>query len=98
MDFYHYLFKYIIVGDTSKTWNDMINLKKDVGKSCLLMNYTDKKFRADHETTIGVEFGSNIYKYKNKVLKIQIWDTVIPRYINVLGRVRIFPFNHKKLL
>ena len=46
MDPFHYLFKYIIVGDTS------------VGKSCLLLQYTDKKFKEEHDTTIGVEFGS----------------------------------------
>jgi Ras-related protein Rab-2A len=45
MDLYHYLFKYIIVGDTS------------VGKSCLLLNYTEKRFTEEHDTTIGVEFG-----------------------------------------
>jgi len=32
--------------------------KRDVGKSCLLLNYTEKKFRDEHDTTIGVEFGS----------------------------------------
>lgn len=47
----------------------------DVGKSCVLLNYIEKKFREEHDTTIGVEFGSQIFKYKDKVIKIQIWDT-----------------------
>mmetsp|Transcript_23541 Transcript_23541/g.75550 ORF Transcript_23541/g.75550 Transcript_23541/m.75550 type:complete len:88 (-) Transcript_23541:1288-1551(-) len=40
---YAYLFKYIIIGDTG------------VGKSCLLLQFTDKRFQAIHELTIGVE-------------------------------------------
>ncbi|CAD8142994.1 unnamed protein product (macronuclear) [Paramecium tetraurelia] len=60
---YNYLFKFIIVGDTS------------VGKSCLLLQYVDKKFRTDHEATIGVEFGAKQMIIKSKVIKIQIWDT-----------------------
>ncbi|CAK74708.1 unnamed protein product (macronuclear) [Paramecium tetraurelia] len=63
MDQYHFLFKYIIVGDTS------------VGKSCILLNYTEKKFNEDHETTIGVEFGSQLLKMNDRTIKIQIWDT-----------------------
>ena len=43
---YTYLFKYIIVGDSS------------VGKSCLLLQFTDQRFKAAHDLTIGVEFGS----------------------------------------
>lgn len=33
MNIYNYLFKFIIVGDTSNEYN----LQKDVGKSCLLL-------------------------------------------------------------
>ena len=29
-----------------------------VGKSCLLLQFTDKRFKATHDLTIGVEFGS----------------------------------------
>ena len=35
-----------------------LELNKGVGKSCLLLNYTEKKFKEEHDTTIGVEFGS----------------------------------------
>ena len=31
---------------------------KGVGKSCILMQFIDKRFKGDHDTTIGVEFGS----------------------------------------
>ncbi|CAD8149594.1 unnamed protein product [Paramecium pentaurelia] len=63
MDLYHYLFKFIIVGDTC------------VGKSCILLRYTEKLFRDEHDTTIGVEFGSQVLKKNDKTIKIQIWDT-----------------------
>lgn len=60
---YHYLFKLIIIGDSS------------VGKSCLMMQFIDKKFKPNVDPTIGVEFGSSKISIKNKELKLQIWDT-----------------------
>ena len=42
---YSYIFKYIIIGDMG------------VGKSCLLHQFTEKKFMSDCPHTIGVEFG-----------------------------------------
>jgi Ras-related protein Rab-2A len=60
---YSYLFKYIIIGDTG------------VGKSCLLLQFTDKRFRVDHDLTIGVEFGARSVDIDGKSIKLQIWDT-----------------------
>lgn len=60
---YAYLFKFIIIGDTG------------VGKSCLLLQFTDHRFRNDHDLTIGVEFGCAILTIKDRPLKLQIWDT-----------------------
>lgn len=60
---YSYLFKYIIVGDSS------------VGKSCLLLQFTDKRFKKDHDITIGVEFGTRLIDINNQKIKLQIWDT-----------------------
>jgi len=60
---YKFLFKYIIVGDTA------------VGKSCLLLQFTDKRFQAQHDLTIGVEFGSRTISVDNNQVKLQIWDT-----------------------
>jgi len=65
------MFKYIIIGDTG------------VGKSCLLLQFTDKRFRTDHDLTIGVEFGARLISInpgggnskQNKNVKLQIWDT-----------------------
>merc|ERR1711963_1180040 len=60
---YSYLFKYIIVGDTA------------VGKSCLLLQFTDKRFQPVHDLTIGVEFGSRTISIDDNQIKLQIWDT-----------------------
>mmetsp|Transcript_5014 Transcript_5014/g.10126 ORF Transcript_5014/g.10126 Transcript_5014/m.10126 type:complete len:211 (-) Transcript_5014:892-1524(-) len=60
---YAYLFKFIIIGDTG------------VGKSCLLLQFTDKRFTPIHDLTIGVEFGARIVSVEDKQLKLQIWDT-----------------------
>ena len=61
---YSFVFKYIIVGDSS------------VGKSCLLLQFTDQRFKAAHDLTIGVEFGSRTVEVdRNNVVKLQIWDT-----------------------
>jgi len=60
---YNYLFKYIIIGDTG------------VGKSCLLLQFTDKRFQPVHDLTIGVEFGARMINIEAKQIKLQIWDT-----------------------
>jgi len=60
---FSFLFKYIIVGDTG------------VGKSCLLLQFTDKRFQPVHDLTIGVEFGARMITVNNKRIKLQIWDT-----------------------
>jgi len=60
---YKFLFKYIIVGDTA------------VGKSCLLLQFTDKRFQPQHDLTIGVEFGSRTINIDSNQVKLQIWDT-----------------------
>jgi hypothetical protein len=47
-----------------------------VGKSCLLLQFTDKRFQPVHDLTIGVEFGARMVTIDNKPIKLQIWDTV----------------------
>ena len=46
-----------------------------VGKSCLLLQFTDKRFQPVHDLTIGVEFGARMVTIDNKQVKLQIWDT-----------------------
>jgi Ras-related protein Rab-2A len=40
-----------------------------------MLQFTDKKFKNDNDPTIGVEFGSKTMDIRNKVVKLQIWDT-----------------------
>ena len=60
---YNFLFKYIIVGNAA------------VGKSNLLMRFTQNKFTEEYQATIGLEFGSKNIEIKKKTYRIQIWDT-----------------------
>jgi GTP-binding protein yptV4 len=74
---YSYLFKYIIIGDTGMQKMDLIGLILiGVGKSCLLLQFTDKRFQPVHDLTIGVEFGARMINIGEKQVKLQIWDTV----------------------
>ena len=56
---YDYLLKYIIIGDAA------------VGKSNLLLRFSQNDFKAEYQLTIGVEFGAkNIdISIKNTVFK-----------------------------
>jgi len=60
---YDYRFKYILVGPSG------------VGKSSLLLQFTDQRFDPTHDMTIGVEFGARLITLGNQIIKIQIWDT-----------------------
>ena len=46
-----------------------------MGKSCLLLQFTDKRFKMAHDLTIGVEFGTKIVPINNAKIKLHIWDT-----------------------
>uniref|UniRef100_A0A3B4YI18 RAB2A, member RAS oncogene family n=1 Tax=Seriola lalandi dorsalis TaxID=1841481 RepID=A0A3B4YI18_SERLL len=50
-------------------------LTLSVGKSCLLLQFTDKRFQPVHDLTIGVEFGARMITIDGKQIKLQIWDT-----------------------
>ena len=58
-----YAMRFIIVGSMS------------VGKSCLLLQFTDRKFAANVGPTIGVDFGSSSLNIDGENVKLQIWDT-----------------------
>lgn len=68
---YSYLFKYIVIGDSSTS-----KANSGVGKSCLLLQFLERKFKFEHDTTIGVEFGSKNISVDSRDVKLQIWDTV----------------------
>lgn len=89
---YNYLFKYIIIGDTG------------VGKSCLVLRFTDDRYTQNHELTIGVEFGSKMITCGDKKIKIQIWDTAGQEafrsitksyYRNVAGAIIVYDITRR---
>lgn len=47
-----------------------------MGKSCILARGIDNEFKEEHNVTIGVEFGSYVVRVENRIVKLQIWDTV----------------------
>lgn len=58
-----YVMRFIIVGSMS------------VGKSCLLLQFTNHRFAANVGPTIGVDFGSASLNIDGENVKLQIWDT-----------------------
>ena len=63
MDSYDCLFKILIVGDMG------------VGKSSLLLRYSDDKFDYSYISTIGVDFKIKTIDLDGKRIKLQMWDT-----------------------
>ena len=75
---YDYILKYIIIGDQASgkiLFVDFNFQLQGVGKSCLLHQFTEKKFMADCPHTIGVEYGTRIIEVAGQRIKLQIWDT-----------------------
>ena len=66
---YQYVFKFIVVGDSS-IYHLIHVISTGVGKSCLLLQFTDKRFKSNHDLTIGVEFGSRTVQAGNKCIKL----------------------------
>jgi Ras-related protein Rab-2A len=60
---YDYIFKLILLGDSG------------VGKSCMLYRYINDKFLAQHDVTIGVEFGTKLVSIEDTKIKLQLWDS-----------------------
>ncbi len=49
--------------------------ESNVGKTCLLLRYTDNKFVKNHLTTIGIDFRAKVINYNGKSVKLKVWDT-----------------------
>ena len=62
-DNYDYLFKIVFVGDSS------------VGKSSIIIRFTDDTYNDQYISTIGVDFKIKTVTHKEKLVKLQIWDT-----------------------
>uniref|UniRef100_M3XTB9 RAB2A, member RAS oncogene family n=1 Tax=Mustela putorius furo TaxID=9669 RepID=M3XTB9_MUSPF len=63
------------VDHTHLTASLFVGKLSGVGKSCLLLQFTDKRFQPVHDLTIGVEFGARMITIDGKQIKLQIWDT-----------------------
>ena len=55
--------KLLLVGDTT------------VGKTSLLLQYTENIFPEEHGATIGVEYKIKMFQYRDFQVKLHIWDT-----------------------
>jgi len=60
---YDHLFKLLIIGDSG------------VGKSCLLLRFSDDVFTDSFISTIGVDFKIKTITIDGQRVKLQIWDT-----------------------
>ena len=47
----------------------------EVGKTCLLINYFDKKFKENNISTIGIDFKTKFFKFDENKVKINYVDT-----------------------
>jgi hypothetical protein len=66
------------------------SLQTGVGKSCLLLQFTDKRFQPVHDLTIGVEFGARMVTIDSKPIKLQIWDTVCTLFMPLFLKAALF--------
>ena len=56
-------YRYILIGDSK------------VGKSSLLLQFTERQFLSEQEVTLGVEMSSRSCHIDGKEIKLEIWDT-----------------------
>lgn len=70
-------YKVVFIGDVA------------VGKTSIITRIAENRFKEYYEPSIGVDFLSRMVKYKDKIIKLQLWDTagqekyksLIPSYV-----------------
>ncbi|KAK9189797.1 hypothetical protein WN943_018396 [Citrus x changshan-huyou] len=79
---YDYLIKLLLIGDSANTlgfdfclFEIVIETCAGVGKSCLLLRFSDGSFTTSFITTIGIDFKIRTIELDGKRIKLQIWDT-----------------------
>ena len=60
---YDFLFKIVVIGDSG------------VGKSCIMMRFTEDVFNESFISTIGIDFKVRTIDVNGVTIKLQIWDT-----------------------
>ena len=60
---YDYIQKLLVVGDSS------------VGKTCLLLRFTNDEYSSSFISTIGIDFKLRTIQIDGKIIRLQIWDT-----------------------
>ncbi|CAB07356.1 Ras-related protein Rab-2A [Caenorhabditis elegans] len=88
-----HMFKYVIIGDGG------------VGKSNLLLRFTDELFDPIHTTTLGVEFGYKDLQIDKYKVRLRVWDTcgqenfrsiIRAYYRNALGALLVYDITCRK--
>ena len=61
--------------EVDRTYKLVIVGNSGVGKSCILLQFSDGIFREEELATIGVDFKIKTVELDGMILKLQIWDT-----------------------
>ena len=68
---YDLLFKLMFVGDTN------------VGKTAIILRYSDNTFRPSLTPTLGIDFRVKTITLRGTIIKLQIWDTAGQVNLNI---------------
>ncbi|KAF3790942.1 Ras-related protein [Nymphaea thermarum] len=63
------------LGSIVNVFEDCLTSVFGVGKSCLLLRFSDDSFTTSFITTIGIDFKIRTVELDGKRIKLQIWDT-----------------------
>ena len=75
-DYSHFDFKFkiIVIGDSG------------VGKTSLTCRASSGEYQENMPPTVGIEYFPFVLKYKEKILKLEIWDTWDKEHIVLLSK------------